>query len=317
MDKSLLIIIYSFNRALQLDCLLRSIFTRIKIVNYKIAVIFDCDERHKESYEKIKEKYANKIELRFYKTSTDTSFIRNKLPYLFNARNFARFIKHRHLRKIGDNFKMLNEEIIKYSGMRFLMFLTDDGYFFKDVEIPDKIFEIIRNNPEQSSYRMYIGDNLSDFPYSIKKTIYGYNWNYMDEKYSGHWAYPFAIDATIYYSQSLLNIIKPVLYNMPVSFESYVCHRCKVKNYFTDGWSPIKSVYVGISLNRVASINKGLAGNINPDLLKEYFVSEYIMSYDFEIPPIRSGMLPNKIILENKDGVKKIIEMKSQYQSIQ
>lgn len=316
MKNSLQIIIFSFNRAMQLDCLIRSIFERIKNINYKIAIIFHCSEPHKLSYERLQEEYKSCGILKFYERSASVSFRKDKLPYLFNSLNLARFIKHKYFRKKGDNFKRLTEDIIGISDMEFTMSLTDDGYFFDNVTIPEKLFEIIRNNPEQSSYRMYVGDNLVNFPSSIKKTEYGYNWNYLDSNLKDHWSYPFAVDATIYHTKSLLKIIKPVLYHMPVTLESTVLHLCKTKLYFTDGWSPFKSVFVGISLNRVANVLKGRSGNMNPDLLKEYFIEGYRLNYDFIIPPLETGIIPDKLILHNVNGEKKIIEIKDQTQYI-
>ncbi len=51
------------------------------------------------------------------------------------------------------------------------MFNTDDGVFFEDVIVPEEVFSIIRNNPENASYRLYVGDNLEGMPHYLEKKM--------------------------------------------------------------------------------------------------------------------------------------------------
>jgi hypothetical protein len=255
------------------------------------------------------DRYRSNNLITFHERRKGGNFFKAKFLYLFNFYNFARFIKYGYLRKCSDNFKYLTEHIIEYSDMEFTMFLTDDGYFFDDVIVPDEVFKLIKANPSQTSYRMYVGDNLYNFPNSLKETPLGYNWQYNDLKMESHWAYPFAVDATIYDTKFLLKTIKPVLYHMPTTLEAYVCNKCIRKKIFLSGIGPKQSNYVGLFLNRVSTIAQNYAGSIHPDTLNDFFLKGYTLDFDFKKPPIKHAFIPSRLILTSQNGLIETIDL--------
>jgi hypothetical protein len=297
----ILIIIFSYNRALQLDCLLRSIKNRFKYDNFEIKIIYHTSGRHLEGYDKLINKYKDEYRINFVEREEDYNFFRDKLPYLFKNRNLWRYFKHNFLRKKLDNFKKLLESILYSTNSEFTMFITDDGYFYKDVNIPHKVLQLIRDNPNQTSYRMYVGENLHDFPNGLKKIKGMYKWNYYDKEMYRHWAYPFSVDVTIYHTNTLLEIIKPILYHMPTTFEAFVCTHCKKKKLFSIGYSPVKSNYLGLFINRVSTIGDNFSGNIDNDKLNDLFKEDYELFYEFEKPPFEQALIPDKIKLINNN----------------
>lgn len=306
---SVLIIIFSFNRALQLECLLNTILVRFIYPEFKIAVVYHHTETHKASYAKLIGNFQDNRLIKFYLINENTIFIKDTLPLLFSIRNLARFIKHPYLRKKRDNFKELTEKIISKSQCEFTFFLTDDGYFYKDVIVPDTVFDLIRINPMQNSYRMYVGDNLFNFPEKLTINDGVYNWNYNDPELHSHWAYPFSVDATIYDSKSVLKVIKPVLYHMPTTLEGYIMYKCKKKGIFLNGYSSKESNYVGTFINRVASIGNNKSGNIDADLLKDYFMEGYSLNYKFKVPPHEHAFIPDSLILNHPEKEKITINL--------
>jgi hypothetical protein len=314
---NIIVVIFSYNRAIQLDCLLKSVIERFKNIEYKISIIYHYNQSHQQSYKMLTEKYK-KYDFISFSLREDYSFpLIKKLPYLLNILNFVRFLKHSYLRKSGDNFKALTEATIKNSGAEFTMFLTDDGYFYKDVLVPSKVFDLIRNKPNEVSYRMYVGDNLSDFPTNIQLENELYVWNYYDKSLTAHWAYPFAVDATIYDSAALLKSMQPVLYHMPSTLEAYIVDKCLRNKSFAIGYSPKESNYVGLFLNRVSKIAKNFAVSIDINLLNDYYIKGYTLEYEFEIPPKRQAFIPNKIILTAADGTKENIELSEVKEQLQ
>jgi hypothetical protein len=296
-NNDLLIIIFSFNRALQLDCLLRTAIERVRMAHYSIKIIFHSTGNHQNGYIKLINKYKENKKIEFIERKQVSNFWSDKFPLLFKNRNLWRYVKHPYLRKSLDNFKRLLEAQILESGCEFTMFLTDDGYFFKDVEIPSGIFDKIRDNPMHVSYRMYVGKNLKDCPENLKEENESLKWNYYDPKMYNHWAYPFAVDDTIYHSKTLLKILKPVFYHMPTTLESYVVTHCRSRKLLSIGYSPLESNYVGLFINRVSTISNNFAGNINTEKLNEKFLDGYVLDYEFSIPPIQQALIPKKIIL--------------------
>jgi hypothetical protein len=305
---NLLIIIFSFNRALQLDCLMKTTIERLKFSNYSIKVIFHTTGNHKLGYNKLIEKYKDSGLLEFFEREPANNFWSDKLPLLIKNRNLWRYIKHPFLRNPLDNFKRLLEFQIKESGCEFTMFLTDDGYFFKDVEISEKIYCRIRENPMQVSFRMYVGKNLKDCPPNLENIEGTLKWDYYDSKMYSHWKYPFAVDATIYQSESLLKIIKPVFYHMPTTLESFVVTHCRTKKILSIGYSPLESNYVGIFINRVSTVSNNFAGNVDTEMLNKKFIEGYILDYEFSTPPNVQALIPDKIILTHPAKGKIIIE---------
>lgn len=307
-NNRLLIVVFSFNRALQLDCLLRTTFERLKLKDYSIIVIFHTTGKHADGYKKLIEKYKESKQVDFIEREPLNSFWIDKFPLLFKNRNLWRYIKHPFLRSSLDNFKKLLESQIEINGCEFTMFLTDDGYFYKEVEISNNIFNKIRNNPMQVSYRMYVGKNLIDCPDNLAMEDGLLKWNYYDPKMYNHWAYPFAVDDTIYHSRALLRIISPVFYHMPTTLESFVVTHCRSKKLLSIGYSPLESNFVGLFINRVSTIGNNFSGIIDAGMLNEKFLDGYILDYEFSFPPTQQAFIPNKIILSHPHKEKIIIE---------
>jgi|WetSurSiteA1Bulk_404760.scaffolds.fasta_scaffold01196_2 hypothetical protein len=307
-NNRLLVIIFSFNRALQLDCLLRTTLKYLDMVDFSIKIIFDTTGNHSQGYLKLKKKYKEIQQIEFIEIELVNNFWSDKFPLLFKNRNLWRYIKHPYLRTSLDNFKKLLELQIINSECEFTMFLTDDGYFFQNVVIPTNIFEKIRHNPMQISYRMYVGRNLENCPPNLEKTDNLLKWNYYDPKLYSHWAYPFSVDATVYHSSTLLKIIKPVFYHMPTTLESFVVTHCRSRKLLSIGYSPLESNYVGLNINRVSVLSNNYAGNINPQMLNARFIEGYVLDYEFPTPPRVQTIIPNKILLAHSTIGKIIIE---------
>jgi hypothetical protein len=307
-ENRLLIVVFSFNRAMQLDCLLRTTIERLKYENCIIKVIFHAAGNHVSGYKTLIEKFKNYTKIKFIALEPKNSFWTDKLPLLFRNRNLWRYCKHKFLRKPLDNFKQLTESIIKDSECEFCMFLTDDGYFYKDVIVPEIVFDKIKQNPFQVSYRMYIGKNLSDCPKGLEIEDNLFRWDYYDSKMKENWAYPFSVDVTIYHSIALLRILQPVFYHTPTTLESFVVTHCRTRKLLSIGYSPLESNYLGLIINRVSTIGNNLAGNINIETLNSKYIEGYTLDYEFPIPPKVHGLLPSKIILSHVGKEQIIIE---------
>ena len=125
------IIVFSFDRAMQLQALLESFFRNFKFAKYNISVIFNTSSsKHDESYSILQERY-NSYPLFWYKRKKN-----NSIPFkLFNRiDNIIRYIRYEYLRNRTD-FKEILETLLKASSEKYLMFITDDSYFFRSSSI--------------------------------------------------------------------------------------------------------------------------------------------------------------------------------------
>ncbi|KIA88530.1 hypothetical protein [Kaistella jeonii] len=291
----LLNIIFSYNRVLQLDYLLKSVITRLKI-DYKIVILYHTTGDHKIGYELLKDKYSDFKNISFVerkKVFFDWAFIRT----LYSRENIGFFRTRNFFKPKADNFKSLLQNTIARSGCEFVMFNTDDGFFFKDVVIEDEIFEIIRNNSENSSYRLYVGENLEGQPNYVHKKNNYYKWDYYAEKSIHHWTFPFSVDGTIYNSFGLLKHLKRMVYTNPVTLEENGVQYIMRNKLFRIGLSPIESQLVCTKLNRVSVDTFNPTIHIKPKYLNEKFIEGY--SLELVIPKYidNANIVPTKVFI--------------------
>lgn len=294
-----LIVVFSFNRAMQLDYLLKSILQSYKI-EYKIVVLYHTTDEHAKGYELLIKKY---------KQYNNFSFVERKLNLvdlscLFSIKNktdLKFFVKHSRLfNKKSDNFKSLLEKSMRKSNCEFVMFNTDDGYFFDNLEVEDDVFTIIRNNPRSTSYRCYVGENLENFPNYVKRWGNNYLWDYFKDKNITHWSYTFAVDGTIYHRETLLKVLLKVPYHNPVSLETNVEGYCKKNKLFGIGLGPITSKVVGTLLNQVSKTVNNPTINISTKILNDWYVKGFQLK--LKLPQIidKVNLVPEEVRIYNE-----------------
>jgi hypothetical protein len=189
-------IIFSFNRPCQLDAYLRSLLACFSGCNLEVIVLIRHEEEFQKGYEIIKEYYKN---IKFVYVKERRRFVNTVLPKLTNISNIYRAIKYPYIRKLRDNFKYDLEEIIGESKGDFIMFGTDDTFFYQRFKIPTEALNIVKQYPSSRSIWLYVGPNIINKPSNFKPEGWGgYSWNFYDSKNTGPWAYPFSVDGAIY-----------------------------------------------------------------------------------------------------------------------
>ena len=300
-DKSVLLsIVFSYNRAIQLDFLLKSIIKRFKLPDYKIVIIYHTTGAHKDGYEKLKNKYKGFTNIRFLERKKRIFTIGSYFNSLTSKKNVKVFLLHSYLHnENSDNFKGLLEALLKNTDSEFVMFNTDDGYFFDDVIIPNEVFDLIRLNPLQTSYRLYVGENLDGFPAYIHRDINStiYIWNYYEKTPIDHWTFPFAVDGTIYYTKSISNIIKKVPYHNPVTLENYVVKYVVEKKLLGIGLGPVTSSLVCTKLNRVSTSSMNPTIHISTDFLNNKFLEGYELELEIPAKITNANVVPNNVFI--------------------
>ncbi|RTZ00899.1 hypothetical protein EKM02_07460 [Flavobacterium sp. RSP49] len=291
-------VIFSFNRAMQLDYLLTSILKNYKI-DYQILVIYHTSGEHDKGYELLIKKYKQYNNFSFVKrkpTLLDISCffsIKNKTDFKF-------FLKHsRIFNRKSDNFKSLLEKSIQGSDCEFVMFNTDDGYFFDDLDVEEDVLTLIRNNPRNTSYRCYVGENLENFPSYVKRWGDNYLWDYFKDKNITHWSYNFAVDGTIYDRKTLLKILCKVPYHNPVSLETNVVGYCTKNKLFGIGLGPITSKVVGTLLNQVSKAVDNPTINIDTEILNNWYVKGFRLKLKLPQSIDKVNLVPEEVKIYN------------------
>ncbi|TLX27216.1 hypothetical protein FE904_02175 [Chryseobacterium indologenes] len=308
-------VIFSYNRAIQLDYLIQSVIKRFKS-DSKVVILYHTTGAHQQGYDLLKKKYADQKSISFVERK-NVVFDWAYWDALNSKKDWA-FFKERNLfNKNGDNFKGALQKIIKNSGCEFVMFNTDDGVFFEDVIVPEEVFSIIRNNPENASYRLYVGDNLEGMPHYLEKKNDFYQWDYYKDTVIHHWSYPFSVDGTIYHSEGLLKHLKRMVYHNPVTLEENGFQYIRYRKLFAIGLSPLQSKLVATKLNRVSVDTLNPTIHIKPDFLNEKFLAGYTLELVIPKNIDNANIVPSEIYLVNGDKKELIYSMDEQGKKVQ
>lgn len=298
-------IIFSYNRAMQLDYLLKTTLSRFKNFDFETVVLYHTTGDHKLGYQKLIEKYQKHHHIKFVerkKSPFDPALFRT----LTDKANIRFFINRNLRNKESDLFKSQLESIISNSKHELLMFNTDDGIFYQDVYLDDEILKIFKDHPKETSYRMYVGENIEDFPNFVKKTDNHFEWDYYASKQVTHWTYPFSVDGTIYNAKKLLQIIKKVSYHNPITLEQHTFRYVLKHKALSKGLGPIHSKLVGTILNRVSVDSFNPTLDISVDFLNSKFVEGYelLISLPEKIDVV--NLVPRRVSIV-KNGFTEII----------
>lgn len=277
----LLIIVFSYNRAMQLDAMLRSVMKHFSLESgrHRIIVIYHTTGHHAESYSRLRQVWTEKQGVTFSERGNGKGFFSDVLPLLFYGRNAFWYAKYPFLRKGRDNFKALLEREIEASEASHVMFMTDDSAFYRPTVIPSSVLEEIDKHPFKTSYRLYVGANLRDAPPELTESLGILHWDYYDSRLKHHWVYPFAVDGTIFARAAFLKTAKHVLYANPNSLEGFMCFVAIRHRLFNHGMSPVDATLVGVSINRVQKVAANNSGSADVELLNNLFLKGFTLDY--------------------------------------
>jgi hypothetical protein len=302
-NNELLIIVFSYNRAMQLEAMLRSVRKHFSLESgrYRIKVIYHTSGHHAESYSRLRGKWTEEQGVTFSERGKGKGFLNDVLPLLFHGRNAFWFAKYPFLRKSRDDFKTLLESEIEESSAGHLMFMTDDSAFYRPTVIPSGVLEEISRHPFESSYRLYVGRNLRDAPSELSESSGILHWDYYDSRLRHHWIYPFSVDGTIYARSAFLKIARNVLYANPNSLEGFMCFTAIRHRLFNHGMSPVVATLVGVSINRVQKVAVNDSGSADVELLNDLFLKGFALDYAIPENLDWSHFIPDHVFAERGD----------------
>lgn len=271
-------IIFSFDRAMQLEFLLNSINEFETLGLFDLHVIYATSSSDFEKgYEQLKYNYPGVCwhkEIQF-----EERFVWPILPFYW--RNYYWWFKHKYNRHLSSDFKSLTLSIMNSSDNNYAMFLTDDSVFVKPINLDLDILKKIQKNGLKYSFSFRHGINILGGRYSeINEHI---EWNATDKHNHPDWSYPFSVDGHIYNQKHLLKILKRLIFKNPNTLEGNVACYVREKKLFFQLFANNQSTLLGFELNRVQSINSNNNLNINNKTLNELYLKGYKLNLDYTL----------------------------------
>ena len=290
------IIVFSFNRAMQCESVLRSIRERVKTPHLTLSVVWRATGPHLDGYRQLRGMYEPRG-VRFFEQSGSIGFFRHVLPRLWMPRNLYHWLKFDYVRQ-ADNFKPLLEQAIAETPADFVSFNTDDNLYYRDETLPEAAFRRVRENPYGTSYRVLQGSNHADCPAAVRREPEFLQWDYYDPALTPQltWAYPFSVDGQFYEKSALLDVIHRVLYHNPVTLESYSVGHVKHQRLFRTGYCPVHASMVAVPLNKVSFIApQNTRGNLSVERLNELFLGGYTLEYEVPEEVTTREVIPKQV----------------------
>lgn len=240
------IIVFSKNRAAQLELFIRSFNTYVKnYENYAINIIYTySDSQHKKGYEKLMN--MNYLNVNYIKET---------------------------------NFK---QDIINYVNLdkKFLTFFVDDNIFKNHFDFFDNQMEIFIQDKEILCRSLRLHPRLS-YCYPMAAQMWPPNFmehnTFYWRKLDGDYGYPMSVDGHIFRTEQIYPYIINMNYANPTMFEGFMSANPMnlPKMICYD-----KSIVVNNPCNKVQEINSNYYGKVKTSDLNEKFLNGQLISLD-------------------------------------
>ena len=285
------IIVFSFNRAIQLDALINSIFNKWKDVEILIDVIYSSsDEVFENGYSLLKERLMKHGNVHFHKENKK-KFPKWSFTELTNLYNLKLLYLCPFLRGRRTDFRDILISILKETIAPCTMFLTDDSVFIKDIRWGNDIEQWIGIDERQHQYSYRHGlELIPDVPLDTDNNSIiflnekVYEWSFSAFKKNNHWGYNFSLDAHVYGTKFIYRLLNHASFSNPNTLESCVGLHVGKKNLLTIGRCGEYICILSYPINVVQKVFKNAALNASPRTLNDYYLKGYILEY----PPINN-----------------------------
>lgn len=262
------IVIFSFNRALQLKALLYSLFKYVHCANMQIQVLYNTtNERFQDGYDILQNQFKEKVT--FHKEKTKN--YRFSFYELIDLYNLRLLYLCPFLRGGKTNFReQLLSLLCDKKGE--VMFLTDDSVFVDDVFIHENDLQWLHESPWHRQLSLRIGGEFKtdDVTYVEKNT-----WKFSSYSSRCIWGYQFSLDAHIYDIYCMKEFLRCTTFKNPNTLESVGALHSGKKGKFEFGrhLGNVKILSYPINIVQKTFDNEALNADINT--LNEYLLCGY------------------------------------------
>ena len=299
----IVVIIFSFDRAMQLDALLQSFYQNIKLdqVEVKMVVLYrSSNDLFEAGYTMIKEKYINHGIFFINELMGER---KSSLRLLFFPRNLYRWLKYPTFRQSLEmpQFKIALEKSLRDIESDNVMFLTDDSLFYAEATICSDLFSSFYKRPDLNFFSLRHGRNIKNTPTRMNKYGDYYRWTRNDTDCDSVWSYPFSVDGHIYNKENLLNLIKDILYANPNTFEGCIADHINRDSCFLHGFCFEKSILASFPINKVQNEADNEHLGVDNTALNNRYLEGFSLKYEYDNNPNTFQQIPARLILTRGD----------------
>lgn len=272
------IIIFSFNRALQLDTLITSIIKKWRSPQYKIDVIYNTNNSDfQKGYDLLVEKYNANTNIVFNKETS----IKDKYSFkeLLNIRNFIAYNKNKRKFRAKSNFRSLCIDLLERDKSELVMFLTDDAMFIEDVNINVDILDWIKETPSKRQFSLRIGEGMNNQGNQAKKEGEYLCWEFHKNPRNTNWGYPFSVDAHIYHKKPIIKLFSKYIFCNPNTLEGFINAQVYRNTYFEEGKANLKCCLLSYPINMVQNVENNETLGVDCKMLNDMLLNGYTMKY--------------------------------------
>jgi hypothetical protein len=239
-------LIWSYNRACQLDLLLRSTKDYFKNVGTVFVLWKADDDLFRSGYEIIMKRHYG-LDVRFIK---ETDFE-------------------------GDIKDILSNEM----QTEYVLGNSDDNVFINMVE-----FDHLQLKYNAVAFSLRLGETIDfSLPVNLKLKIPKFNkyngyllWNWSESDSRGCWGYPHPVDSNIYRREYWVDLLKNGHFKNPKTMEEYMNEHRNYKYQFMQSFH--ESKLISISSNELGQGSNLVTGGTSLSELNKKFLDGYIIS---------------------------------------
>lgn len=302
-------IIFSFNRALQLDTLITSMIENWQNPQYCIDVIYNTsDQEFQKGYDILIDKYSKYKNIKFNKESGIRDII--GIKELLNIRNFIAYNKNKKKFTPKSNFRSLCIDLLKKDKNEFIMFLTDDAMFIDKVKIENEVFNWIKEAPSKRQFSLRMGMGMNGPVNQIEKKGTYLTWDFHKNSRGTNWGYPFSVDAHIYHKKPTVKLFEKYIFCNPNTLEGFINAQVYRKMLFEEGMSYMKCKLLSYPINMVQTVEKNETLGVDCKMLNNLLLDGYTMKYPVPENYDCFQQYPDNILLF-KDGIESKKELKN------
>lgn len=301
------IIIFSFNRAMQLDALLNSLVSYWERPCFDVHVLYRASSiSFQNGYERLKGLYSSvcfhqekAVSRKWYSLHELTDFYNLKLLYLCP-----------HLRGHKSDFRQQLLSILKQEGADTVMFLTDDAIFIRPIILSPSDLFWLSEAPTRRQLSLRHGQELIEGSHP-KSTADGYEWWFGDPHNNSHWSYRFSLDGHIYDRKTIIKVLKCASFSNPNTLESggllHFCHR----NLLTECRCGKNVCLLSYPINIVQNTFSNEALDVCPSILNDYYLKGYSIQYP-TVENISSFQIYPDYIILRRDNEKIVFQTRAE-----
>lgn len=276
----LLTIVFSHNRAMQLDATLRSFFLRcVDASATEILVLFKASgTEHEAQYQQLQTEYAGRV--RFILETDFRQQLLQELIRVVPSKPWQYF--YSFITRFGYYFgRALSYLPLKAKRHNHVLFLVDDNIFVRDFSVGD-IVSAMEKYPDALGLSLRLGENTTycyalDKPQQppafqhVMKDIFIYSWPTADADFG----YPIELSSSAYRVSEMLSLFASVPFRNPNTLESAVAGRARrFAGSHPDLLCFRQSVAFCAPINRVQDVMQNRAGQnaqLSSEKLAELF----------------------------------------------